>query len=111
MSWFKKLFSSDAEASVKRFVCVILVIVLVAALFLLMYFKIEVANKDLVKGILGDIFWLILIFGGFITSEQWINKWKGGTATNVINQDVQQQNVISPDTDKKTSTTKRNGSK
>jgi|SRR3954468_6605234 hypothetical protein len=98
MSWFKKLFSSDTEASTKRFVCIVLVMVLVVALFLLMYFKIEVANKALVESILHDIFWLILIFGGFITSEQFINKWKGGTPSNVIQQDVQNQNVtVKPD--------------
>lgn len=95
--WFKKLFSSDNEASTKRFICVVLVAVLVIALFLLMYFRIEIANKSLVESILHDIFWLILIFGGFITSELLIAKWKGGTPKNIVQQDVQEQTVISTD--------------
>jgi thiol:disulfide interchange protein len=99
-SWLKKLFGPDTEVSTKRFVMVVLVTVLVIALFLLMYFKIEVANKVLVENILHDVFWLILIFGGFITSEQFINKWKGGSADTIVNQDVQQQIVT---TDKKIS--------
>lgn len=98
--WLKKLFSSDTEASTKRFVCVVLVAVLVIALFLLMYFKIQVANQELVKGVLNDIFWLILIFGGFITSELLIAKWKGGTPTNVVQQDVEKQTVIVDDKNK-----------
>lgn len=97
MTWFKKLFSSDTEASTKRFICVLLVAVLVIALFLLMYFKIEIANATLVQSILDDIFWLILIFGGFITSELLIAKWKGGTPTNVVQQDVEKQTIITND--------------
>ena len=100
MNWLKKLFSSDTEASTKRFVCVVLVTVLIIALFLLMYFKIEIANAALVQSILNDIFWLILIFGGFITSELLIAKWKGGTPTNVVNQDVKEQTVITGDDQK-----------
>lgn len=76
----------------------LLVAVLIIALFLLMYFKIEVANKALVQSILDNIFWLILIFGGFITAELLIAKWKGGTPTNIVNQDVQQQTVLNDKT-------------
>jgi hypothetical protein len=94
MSWLKKLFSSDTEASTKRFVMVVLVVVMIIAMFLLMYFKIEVANKDLVRAILENIFWLILIFGGFVTAEQFISKWKPSTGTSVVNQNVEEQTVV-----------------
>jgi hypothetical protein len=102
IQFFKKLFSSDTEASTKRFICVLLVAVLVIALFLLMYFKIEIANAALVQSILNDIFWLILIFGGFITSELLIAKWKGGTPTTLVNQDVNKQTVINNEGEAKT---------
>jgi hypothetical protein len=94
MTWLQKLFGSDTEVSTKRFVMVVLVIVYIVSHFLTMYFKIEIANKQLVTNSQEGMFWLIMIFGGFVTAEPLIAKWKGGTATNVVNQDVQQQTVV-----------------
>lgn len=94
-SWIKKLFGPDTEVSTKRFVMVILVMVYIISHFLTMYFKIEIANKTLVTNSQDGMFWLILAFGGFITGEALIAKWKGGGGpTNVINQDVQEQTVV-----------------
>lgn len=97
MSWIKKLFGPDTEVSTKRTVMVILVVVQIVALFLLMYFKIEVANKDLVKGIIENFFWLTLVFGGFITAEPLLQKWNIGGPKNVISQDIEKQTVIASD--------------
>lgn len=94
MNFFRKLFTSDAEASSKRFVCVILVCVHIIALFLLMYFRIEILNRDLVGNALHDNFWLILIFGGFIAAEPVLTKLRMGGPKNIVNQDVKEQTVI-----------------
>ena len=93
MNWLKKILSSEYEASSKRFIAIILVAVKIIALFLLMYFKIEIANREIVSGILDNIFWLILVFGGFIAAEPVLNKWKPGGPKNVVTQDVQNQTV------------------
>lgn len=94
MNWFQKLFGPDTEVSTKRVVMIVLVAVLVVSLFLLMYFKIEVANKDLVKGIIDDIFWLILVFGGYISAEPLLQKWNIGGPKTVVSQDVEKQTVV-----------------
>lgn len=107
MTWFKKLISSEFEASSKRFIAIVLVLVKIVALFLLMYFKIEIANRGLVEGILENMFWLILIFGGFIAAEPVLNKMKLGGPANVITQDVQQQTVVSDQADVTTTTVKK----
>lgn len=99
-SWLKKLFGPDTEVSTKRFVMVVLLVVYIVSHFLTMYFKIEIANKTLVTNSQEGMFWLILVFGGFVTAEQFIQKWKGGVATNVVNQDVQNQTIVS-DTNEK----------
>jgi hypothetical protein len=77
MTWLQKLFGSDTEVSTKRFVMVVLVIVYIVSHFLTMYFKIEIANKQLVTNSQEGMFWLIMIFGGFVTAEPLIAKWKG----------------------------------
>lgn len=103
-TWLKKLFGPDSEVSTKRFVMVVLVIVYIISHFLTMYFKIEIANKQLVTNSQQGMFWLIGMFGGFITGEALINKWKGGSPSTVVQQDVNTQNVVA---DSKTVTKKK----
>lgn len=94
-SWIKKLFGPDTEVSTKRFVMVILVMVYIISHFLTMYFKIEIANKTLVTNSQDGMFWLILVFGGYITGEALIAKWKGGGGpTNLVQQDVENQTIV-----------------
>lgn len=93
MSWIKKLLGPDSEVSTKRVVMVVLVMVQIVALFLLMYFKIEIANKDLVNGIIQNFFWLTLVFGGFISAEPLLQKWNIGGPKTVVTQDVDKQTV------------------
>lgn len=97
MTWLNKLFGPDTEVSTKRVVMIVLVAVQIAALFLLMYFKIEIANKDLVKSVLENFFWLTLIFGGYVSAEPLLQKWKIGGPTTVVTQDVDKQTVIQSD--------------
>lgn len=93
-TWLKKLFGPDTEVSTKRFVMVVLLVVYIVSHFLTMYFKIEIANKQLVTASQEGMFWLILVFGGFVTAEQFIQKWKGGVPNQVVNQDVEQQTMV-----------------
>lgn len=92
--FLKHLFSTENEASSKRFICILLVIVQIVVLFLLMYIKIELANKELVGDVLENMFWLTLIFGGFIAAEPALAKWKLGGPKNIVQQDVKEQTVI-----------------
>jgi hypothetical protein len=105
-TWLTKLFGPDTEVSTKRVVMVTLVVVQVVCLFLLMYFKIEIANKGLVEGILENLFWLTLVFGGFISAEPLLQKWNLGGPKNVVNQDVQEQTVINEGGENDTKTTR-----
>lgn len=107
MSFIKNILSADNESSSKRLVCIVLVIVKVVALFLLMYIKIELANKDLVRAIIDNVFWLILIFGGFIAAEPVLSKWKPGGVKNVVQQDIEQQTVIASEEEVTTKTTRK----
>lgn len=96
-SYFKKFFGAYTEASSKRLVCLVLVAVQIIALFLLMYLKMEVANRDLVSGLLESNKWLIMAFGGLIALEPALQKMKIGGPANVVNQDVQEQNIKADD--------------
>jgi hypothetical protein len=97
MTWLKKLFGPDTEVSTKRVVMIVLVLVQIIAVFLLMYFKIEVANKGLVSDILQNFFWLTLIFGGYVSAEPLLQKWNIGGPKTVVSQDVEKQTVITSD--------------
>jgi TRAP-type mannitol/chloroaromatic compound transport system permease small subunit len=66
---FSEFFSSAFEASSKRLAFLILVAVFIIQHFLLMYIKIEIANKELVKESQWYLFLLICLLGGFITAE------------------------------------------
>jgi hypothetical protein len=105
---FTQFFSSDFEASSKRLIAIVLVAVDIVITFLLMYIKIEIANKDLVGKQLDNMFWLIMVFGAFIAGEGVLSFFKGkvqvqaaadvekaktGTPQNVVNQNVDEQNV------------------
>lgn len=92
-TYLKKLFSNDAEASSKRFVCIVLVIVQIVALFLTMYIKTEISNRQIVLELLQNMFWLCLIFGGFIAAEPVLQRLKLGGPKNVVYQDVDKQTV------------------
>jgi LytS/YehU family sensor histidine kinase len=66
---FAKFFSSDFEASSKRLAFLVLVAVFIIITFLLMYIKVEIANKDLLKEQLWYLFLLICIIGTYISAE------------------------------------------
>jgi hypothetical protein len=99
MTWLKRILSSENELSSKRFIAFTLVLVKIISLFLLMYFKIEIANRELVSGILDNMFWLILIFGGFIAAEPMLKHVKLGGPKNIVTQDVTNQTVINEPAD------------
>ena len=121
MSWLNKLLSAENEASTKRFVALVLVVVYVISHFLLMYIKIEIANKDLVSQSMDGVKFMILIFGGFIVAEQliagYVGKWKAqgeaevkraemGAPHTSVQQNVKEQTIQQTDgKDIKTSTT------
>ena len=91
--WFKKLFSSSNEASSKRFILVILVFAYVVSHYLTMYIPVEIKNKELVASSEDGLFWLILFFGGYVTSELLIKKLSGSGASKVIADKVQEMTV------------------
>lgn len=68
-SWFARFFSTEFSESSKRLILIVLVFVYIVQYFLLMYIKVEIANKDLVKQNQWYLFWLILVFGGFVAAD------------------------------------------
>lgn len=69
MKLLKALLSSSTDASSKRWNCIVLVIVFIIVTFLLMYIPVQIANTDLLKTQLMNLFWLIVLFGGLIAGE------------------------------------------
>jgi hypothetical protein len=69
--------SEGNAASSKRLIAFGLAIAYLVQHFLLMYIKIEIANKDLVQTSQEGIKWLCLCFGGFIALPEIMAKWKG----------------------------------
>lgn len=105
--WFDKLFSGDElSVNAKIFAFLILVFVHIVSLFLLMYFKIEIANKSLVSSVLDWNAWLIIATGGLAGLTPALEKWKPGGIKNVVNQDVENQTVV---TDEESVTVKKKG--
>lgn len=92
--WLDKLLSSDGEQSTKRVVFIALTLVHIISLFLLMYFKIEIANKSLVEQCLDWNSWLIIATGGLVGLEPVLSKWRPGGPKNIVQQDVKEQTVI-----------------
>jgi NADH:ubiquinone oxidoreductase subunit 6 (subunit J) len=68
-SWFARFFNSEFSESSKRLILITLVFVFIIQVFLLMYIKVEIANKDLVKSGQYYLVLLIAIFGGFVSME------------------------------------------
>jgi Mn2+/Fe2+ NRAMP family transporter len=113
-NWFSRFFSAEMQESSKRLAFIVLVVVFVVQFFLLMYIKIEIANKDLVKENQWYLFLLILILGGYIVSEMIFSlfnrrseikgevdkeKAKQGISDTVVNQaqNVENQNISGKD--------------
>ena len=69
--WFSKFFSAEQAESSKRFIAIFLVLSYVLHWYLLTYIKVEIANEALVKSAQTDVFILILVFGGFISYENY----------------------------------------
>jgi hypothetical protein len=105
MNWFTKVLSSEFEASSKRLAFLMLIVVQIISHFLIMYIKIQIANKELVEQALDNMFWLALVFGGYIAAEPLLKRAQIGGAKTVVNQDVQEQTVINEPEQTLTTTT------
>jgi hypothetical protein len=92
-SWLKKLLSEDYADDVKRAVFLALALVHIVSLFLLMYIKIEIANKDLVHDCLDWNGWLVVATGGLVMAGPAFAKWIPGGPKNVVSQDVDKQTI------------------
>lgn len=92
-SWIKKLLSDDYADDVKRAAFLALTAVHIVSLFLLMYFKIEIANKDLVKSVIDWNGWLIIATGGLVAAAPAISKWIPGGPKNIVSQSVEEQTI------------------
>lgn len=75
-SWFSKFFSADFGESSKRLILIALVSVFVVSHFLLMYIKVEIANRQLVEESQWYLFLLIVIFGGYVSAEMITNLFR-----------------------------------
>jgi hypothetical protein len=75
-SWFSRFFSAEFAESSKRMTLLVLVAVFVIQFFLIMYIKVEIANKDLVKNNIYYLVVLIGVFGGFVSMEVFTNLFK-----------------------------------
>jgi hypothetical protein len=71
----KDFLSEGNAASSKRLIAFGLAVAYLVQHFLLMYIKIEIANKDLVASSQEGIKWLCLCFGGFIALPEIVSKW------------------------------------
>lgn len=74
--WLKGILSAENEASSKRLICLVLVVVYVISHFMLMFIKIAIANERLVMRTLDGMEWMIMIFGGFILAEGLVQGYK-----------------------------------
>lgn len=70
MKWLTDFLSGDTDKSSKRLVFLIASAVFFIQHFLLMYFKIEIKNVDLVKSSQEYLFWIILTTAGLIAGEK-----------------------------------------
>lgn len=85
--------SENNAASSKRLICFGLAVVYAIAFFLMMYLKVEIANKELVAKGQDGLFWLILVFGGYVALPGILDKMNLGGPKTVVSQDVAKQTV------------------
>jgi hypothetical protein len=105
MNWFTKVLSSEFEASSKRLAFLMLIVVQIISHFLIMYIKIQIANRELVEQTLDNMFWLSLVFGGYIAAEPLLKRAQIGGAKTVVNQEVQEQTIMNEANETTTTTT------
>jgi hypothetical protein len=107
---FIKFFSSDAEASSKRLIAIVLTAVYISIVYIVVFKKVAIANQSLASDVIWYLVLLILIFGGFIAAESLFSFLKGkaqinadagvakakeGIPDNVVIQSVEKQEVNS----------------
>jgi hypothetical protein len=102
-----KLLGPD-DVSSKRLILLLMVVTYLISHFLLMYIKIQIANKDLVSQSMDGLKWMIIGFGGLVIGEPlvkgaralWtargeaaVKRAETGTPENTVQQNVTNQNV------------------